>query len=57
MTNEELKQISVTSSYYLDWLMKEINQDQQFLLADLAKEQEEAMRETDPEDWSGVENA
>lgn len=46
---------NLTSSYGPDWLKKYSDQDEQFFLADLAYEQEEAMRNTDPEDWDGVE--
>ena len=46
---------NLTSSYGPDWLKKHLDQDEQFFLADLAYEQEEAIRSTDPEDWDGVE--
>lgn len=44
----------VTSSYGPDWF-KESMQDEQFILSDIADELEEAMRDTTPEDWNGVE--
>ena len=45
---------NVTSSYGPDWF-KESMQDEQFILSDIANELEEAMRDTNPEDWNGVE--
>ena len=42
----------MTSSYFDDH-----RQDLLFLNADLYEEQQEAMRETDPSDWTGVVDA
>lgn len=35
--------------------LKNYFQDRQFILSDIAYEKEQAMRETNPEDWQGVE--
>ena len=43
----------MTSSYFSDH-SKEFKEDLLFLNADLFEEQQEAMYETDPSDWTGV---
>jgi len=42
----------MTSSFNQDMALKEAMQDQQFIDSDIFDDLEEAMRETNPEDWT-----
>lgn len=42
----------MTSSFDQDMALKEAMQDQQFIDSDIFDDLEEAMRETNPEDWT-----
>ena len=42
----------MTSSFNQDMALKEAMQDQQFIDFDIFDDLEEAMRETNPEDWT-----